>query len=48
MRAVARDGTPMVFALMADRIPEVDDETAEAVLDRAAAALAACRCGRAG
>ena len=45
---VARDGTPMVFALMADRIPEADDETAEAVLDRAAAALAACRCGRAG
>lgn len=44
---VARDGTPMVFALMADRIPEDDDETAEALLDRAAAALAACRCGRA-
>lgn len=45
--AVGRDGTPMVFALMADRIPEDDDETAEAFLDRAAAALAACRCGRA-
>ncbi|MBU2075743.1 MAG: D-alanyl-D-alanine carboxypeptidase/D-alanyl-D-alanine-endopeptidase, partial [Actinobacteria bacterium] len=45
---VSRDGTPMVFALMADRIAEEDDETAEAVLDRAAAALAACRCGRAG
>lgn len=45
---VARDGTPMVFALMADRIPGDRDEEAEAVLDRAAAALAACRCGRAG
>ena len=45
---VARDGTPLVFALMADRIPGDRDEEAEAVLDRAAAALAACRCGRAG
>ncbi|CAB4769301.1 unannotated protein [freshwater metagenome] len=43
---VARDGTPMVFALMADRIPGDRDEEAEALLDRAAAALAACRCGR--
>ena len=45
---VSRDGTPMVFALMADRIPGDRDEEAEALLDRAAAALAACRCGRAG
>lgn len=43
---VARDGTPLVFALMADRIPGDRDEEAEALLDRAAAALAACRCGR--
>jgi D-alanyl-D-alanine carboxypeptidase/D-alanyl-D-alanine-endopeptidase (penicillin-binding protein 4) len=43
---VARDGTPMVFALMADRITGDQDEVAEAALDRAAAALAACRCGR--
>lgn len=45
---VSRDGTPMVFALMADRIPGDRDEEAEALLDRTAAALAACRCGRAG
>lgn len=44
---VSRDGTPMVFALMVDRIPGDRDEEAEALLDRAAAALAACRCGRA-
>ena len=43
---VTRDGTPLVFALMADRIPGDRDEEAEALLDRAAAALAACRCGR--
>lgn len=44
---VGRDGTPMVFALMADRITGDRDEEAEAALDRAAAALATCRCGRA-
>ena len=44
--AVSRDGTPMVFALMVDRVPDLADEAAEDVLDRAAAALAACRCGR--
>ncbi|GAA2009645.1 hypothetical protein GCM10009719_19600 [Nocardioides kribbensis] len=42
--AVDRRGTPLVFALMADRIREVDTLDARAALDRAAAALAACTC----
>lgn len=43
-----RDGTPMVFALLADRIALVDTLGARAALDDVTSALAACRCGRAG
>lgn len=46
--AVSRDGVPMVFALMLDRVGEVDEAYAQAALDSAAAALAACRCARGG
>ena len=45
---VSRDGVPMVFALMLDRVKAADEGYAEAALDRAAAALGACRCARAG
>lgn len=44
--AVGADGVPMVFALMSDRIREDDTADALEVLDNAAAALGACRCGR--
>jgi D-alanyl-D-alanine carboxypeptidase/D-alanyl-D-alanine-endopeptidase (penicillin-binding protein 4) len=45
---VDRDGTPMVFALLADRIALVDTLGARAALDDVTSALAACRCGGAG
>ena len=45
---VDRDGTPMVFALLADRIALVDTLGARAALDDVTSALAACRCGAAG
>ncbi|GAA1134892.1 D-alanyl-D-alanine carboxypeptidase/D-alanyl-D-alanine endopeptidase [Nocardioides aquiterrae] len=45
---VDRDGVPMVFALLADRIAVVDTLDARAALDDATSALAACRCGGAG
>ena len=40
-----RDGLPMVFALMADRVDLVDTLGARDALDAVASALAACRCG---
>ncbi len=40
-----REGRPMVFALLADRIDLVDTLDARAALDGATSALAACRCG---
>ena len=43
-----RDGTPMVFALLADRIALVDTLDAREALDDVTSALAACRCGHAG
>ena len=45
---VDRDGVPMVFALLADRIALVDTLGARAALDDVTSALAACRCGGAG
>ncbi len=45
---VSRDGVPMVFALMLDRVREADEGFAQAALDSAAAALGACRCARGG
>ncbi|WP_309648012.1 D-alanyl-D-alanine carboxypeptidase/D-alanyl-D-alanine-endopeptidase [Nocardioides sp.] len=39
-------GRPMLFVLMADRVAPIDGTDAEVALDGAAAALAACRCGR--
>ena len=41
-----RDGTPMVFAVIADRVAVVDTLDARDVLDEVATALAACRCAR--
>lgn len=43
-----RTGTPMVFALLADRVAVDDTLDARARLDEATGALAACRCGVAG
>lgn len=43
--ATDRDGHPMVFVLMADRVALVDTLDARDALDGLAAALAACRCG---
>ena len=40
-----REGRPMVFALLADRIDLVDTLGARAALDDATGALAGCRCG---
>ncbi|ABL79981.1 MULTISPECIES: D-alanyl-D-alanine carboxypeptidase/D-alanyl-D-alanine-endopeptidase [unclassified Nocardioides] len=40
-----REGRPMVFALLADRIDLVDTLDARAALDGATGALAGCRCG---
>jgi D-alanyl-D-alanine carboxypeptidase/D-alanyl-D-alanine-endopeptidase (penicillin-binding protein 4) len=45
---VDRDGTPMVFAFLADRIDLVDTLGARAALDDLTSALAGCRCGGAG
>ena len=44
----SRDGVPMVFAFLADRIDLVDTLGARAALDDATSALAGCRCGVAG
>lgn len=44
--ATGRDGTPMAFVLMADRVTLEDTLDARDALDAAAAALGACRCGR--
>jgi D-alanyl-D-alanine carboxypeptidase/D-alanyl-D-alanine-endopeptidase (penicillin-binding protein 4) len=44
--AVGRDGSVMLFAALADRVKEPQVLFARAQLDRIAAALAACRCGR--
>jgi D-alanyl-D-alanine carboxypeptidase/D-alanyl-D-alanine-endopeptidase (penicillin-binding protein 4) len=46
--AVDRDGTPLAFVLAADRVEDADKVDAQEALDRAAAALAACRCGAPG
>lgn len=40
-----RDGTPMLFVAVADRVPLAQTLFARARLDQIAAALAACRCG---
>ncbi len=44
--AAGPDGTPVVFALMADRIRLPRTSAALEAMDEAAAALAACRCTR--
>ncbi len=43
--ATGVDGTPMLFAVMADRVGETDTLGARDAIDAAAAALAGCRCG---
>ncbi len=45
--AVGRDGDAMAFVFAADKAADEDRYTAQEALDRAAAALAACRCSRA-
>jgi D-alanyl-D-alanine carboxypeptidase/D-alanyl-D-alanine-endopeptidase (penicillin-binding protein 4) len=45
--AVDQQGHLMLFALMADRIADVDETKAQHALDAAAGALAACSCGAA-
>ena len=45
--AVGRDGAPMAFVFAADKADPDDRYDAPEALDRAAAALAACRCSRA-
>jgi D-alanyl-D-alanine carboxypeptidase/D-alanyl-D-alanine-endopeptidase (penicillin-binding protein 4) len=42
--AVEATGLPVIFALMSDGTPEIDLASAEAALDRVAAAIAACSC----
>lgn len=42
--AVDAEGSPIIFALMADHTSEIASVTAEAALDRVAAALATCSC----
>ncbi len=44
--AVGRDGEPMAFVFGADRSPDAKKLDAQQALDRAAAALAACRCSQ--
>jgi D-alanyl-D-alanine carboxypeptidase/D-alanyl-D-alanine-endopeptidase (penicillin-binding protein 4) len=44
--AVGRDGEPMAFVFGADRSPPAEKVDAQEALDRAAAALAACRCSQ--
>jgi D-alanyl-D-alanine carboxypeptidase/D-alanyl-D-alanine-endopeptidase (penicillin-binding protein 4) len=46
--AVGRDGAPMAFVFSADRSPPEERYDAQEALDRAAASLAACRCGATG
>jgi D-alanyl-D-alanine carboxypeptidase/D-alanyl-D-alanine-endopeptidase (penicillin-binding protein 4) len=43
--ATTADGVTVAFVVAADRVPEGKDLQARTALDRAAAALAACRCG---
>jgi D-alanyl-D-alanine carboxypeptidase/D-alanyl-D-alanine-endopeptidase (penicillin-binding protein 4) len=43
--AVEANGLPVIFALMSDGSPGVDLASAQAALDRVAAAIAACSCG---
>jgi D-alanyl-D-alanine carboxypeptidase/D-alanyl-D-alanine-endopeptidase (penicillin-binding protein 4) len=43
--ATDREGTPLVFAVLADRIRLPATLDARAALDDATSALAACRCG---
>ena len=42
--AVGRDGAPMAFVLAADKVAADEKVDAQDALDRAAGALAACRC----
>ena len=42
--AVGRDGEPLAFVFAADKVKAEDKYDAQEALDRAAAALAACRC----
>ncbi len=44
--AVGRDGEPMAFVFGADKSPDEKKVDAQEALDRAAAALAACRCSQ--
>ena len=44
--ATGPDGTPVLFALMADRIDPAVEGLALEAMDEAAAALGGCRCGR--
>lgn len=44
--AIGRDGEPMAFVFAADKAKDQDKYDAQEALDRAAAALAACRCSR--
>ena len=44
--AVGRDGEPMAFVFGADKSPDAKKLDAQQALDRAAAALAACRCSQ--
>ena len=46
--AVGRDGAPMAFVLAADKVEPEDTLDARDALDRAAGALAACRCAAPG
>lgn len=43
--ALEAGGLPVVFALLSDGAPKIDPRSAEAALDRVAAAIAACSCG---
>ena len=42
--AVDRAGTPLAFVLAADKVADADKYDAQEAIDRAAAALAACKC----
>ena len=42
--ATGRDGVVMAFVVAADKVGEADGLDAQEAIDRAAAALAACRC----
>lgn len=43
--AIDQRGHALLFVLMADRIAKPDEDRAQVALDKAAGALAACRCG---